>query len=148
MLSDLTVMRDGWVAYLCELNESYTMDVMITIIGDHPADLYLFEGVHFQTYKNNPQVTFVPFEAKGYQQGVTGEFTYKYVARETGRYYVIIDNKDWPMGTPSSGPVDYTITIAPKWDVTDDVFIPAWTVLATLTAIGLAAVVTVRFRNN
>jgi PKD repeat protein len=144
----VAVMRDGWVAYLVDIKKDYEVEVKINIVGDKPADVYLLKDVHFQTYKRNPQVTFVPFEAKGYKQGVTGEFSYTYVARETGRYYIIIDNKDWPMGTPTSGPVDYTISIAPKWDVTDDVFIPAWSVLATLMAIGVAAIATVRFRNN
>ncbi|UCC92253.1 MAG: PKD domain-containing protein, partial [Thermoplasmata archaeon] len=82
-VQQVAVMRTGWVAYLCDLKKNDAMEVTITIIGDRPADIYLFSEVHFQTYKRNPQVTFVPFEAKGYKQSATGEFKYTFTPRET-----------------------------------------------------------------
>jgi len=115
-MSQVAVMRTGWVAYLCDLKKGDAMEVKITIIGDRPADIYLFSEVHFQTYKRNPLVTFVPFEAKGYKQAATGEFVYTFTPRETDRYYIVIDNKDWPLGTETEGPVDYTISIDPLWE--------------------------------
>jgi PKD repeat protein len=139
-LSQVAVMRTGWVAYLCDLKKGNTMEVKITIIGDRPADIYLFSEVHFQTYKRNPQVTFVPFEAKGYKQSATGEFSYKFTPRETDRYYIVIDNKDWPLGTETEGPVDYTISIDPQWEVGDDP-IPGWTFAIALMAVMVAAVI-------
>ena len=145
-LSQVAVMRTGWVAYLCDIKEGYTMDVKITIIGDKPADVYLFREVHFQTYKRNPQVTFVPFEAKGYKQSATGVVDYTFTASETDRYYIVIDNKDWPLGTETEGPVDYTISIDPKWEI-DDGSIPALPVFLVLTAIVVAAVVVNRRRD-
>ena len=109
------VMRDGWVAYLCDLRAGNEIIVKITIIGDRPADVYLFKEVNFQTYKRNPQVTFVPFEAKGYEQGATGAVSYTFNPQDTDRYYIVIDNKDWPMGTETEGPVDYIISVDPTW---------------------------------
>ncbi|MCK5253152.1 MAG: PKD domain-containing protein, partial [Thermoplasmata archaeon] len=109
-MQQVAVMRTGWVAYLCDLKKDEAIKVKVTIIGERPADIYLFSEVHFQTYQRNPQVTFVPFEAKGYKQGATGEFNYEFTPRETDRYYIVIDNKDWPMGTETEGPVDYTVS--------------------------------------
>jgi len=141
-LQQVAVMRTGWVAYLCDLKKGQEMEVTVTVIGDRPADIYLFREVHFQTYKRNPQVTFVPFEASGYKQGVSGgvAFKYSFTPRETDRYYVVIDNKDWPLGTDTEGPVDYTVTIDPKWEV-DDSPIPALPVVLVLVAVMVAAVV-------
>ncbi len=107
----VAVMSDGWVAYLCDLRADQEIIVRITIIGDRPADIYLFDEVHFHTYKRNPQVTFVPFMADGFKQGATGVFDYSFTASEKDRYYIVIDNKDWPLGTDTEGPVDYTISI-------------------------------------
>ena len=107
----VAVMGGGWVAYLCDLRANQVMIVKITVFGDRPADLYLFEEVHFQTYKRNPEVTFVPFMGDGYKQGATAVFEYSFNASETDRYYIVIDNKDWPMGTETEGPVDYKISV-------------------------------------
>ncbi|NOQ53010.1 MAG: hypothetical protein GQ558_00225, partial [Thermoplasmata archaeon] len=94
--------------------------VRITIIGDRPADLFLFDEVHFMTYKRNPLVTFVPFMADGLKLNTTGVFDYSFTASEADRYYIVIDNKDWPMGTETEGPVDYTISIDPNWEIEGD----------------------------
>ena len=115
-LQQVAVERDGWVAYLCDLKKDDIMEVKIDIIGDRPADVYLLKEVDFQTYKRNPQVTSVPSEVKGTKQGVTGYFKYTFQAHETIKYYVVIDNRDWPMGTETVGPVDYTISIDQKWE--------------------------------
>ncbi len=148
-MTQVAVMRTGWVAYLCDLKKGDPMDVKVTIIGDRPADVYLFSEVHFQTYKRNPQATFVPFEAKGYKQGVTGDFSYTFTPRETDRYYIVIDNKDWPLGTDTEGPVDYTVSITPKWEPPSDNPIPALSgAIALLAVIAVAAVaITVRWRD-
>jgi len=114
-LQQVAVMRDGWVAYLCDLRADQEIIVKITIIGDRPADIYLFEEVHFYTYKRNPQVTFVPFRADGFKHNATGVFDYSFTASETDRYYIVIDNKDWPLGTDTEGPVDYNISIDPNY---------------------------------
>ena len=53
----------------------------------------------------------MPSEVRGYKEGVTGEFSYMYKAPETGRYLVVVDNRDHPQGTDTEGPVDYTISI-------------------------------------
>ena len=143
-MDQVAVMRTGWVAYLCDLKKDESIKVKVTIIGDRPADVYLFSEVHFQTYKRNPQVTFVPFEAKGYKQGATGDFSYEFTPRETDRYYIVIDNKDWPMGTETEGPVDYTISIDPQWEVEP---VPSIPVGLVLVAIMVAAVVVIRRRD-
>ncbi len=116
----VAVMRDGWVAYLCDLRADQEIIVKITIIGDRPADVYLFKEVNFQTYQRNPLITFVPFEAKGYEQGAIGDVKYTFKAQDTDRYYIVIDNKDWPMGTETEGPVDYIISIDPNWEIEGD----------------------------
>ncbi len=118
---NVAVKRDGWVAYICRLRADQEIDVVITIIGDLPVDVYLFKEVDFQTYKRNPEVTFVPSEVEGSEQGVTGDFKYTFRAGKTDMYYIVIDNKDWPIGTETEGPVDYTIIIDPSWD-----FSPGW----------------------
>ena len=112
-LTKVAVQRGGWVAYLCEFKTDRGMKVMFTIIGDRPVDLFLFEEEEFQTYMNEPEVDFLRFEVKGTASGVTGEFNYTYRAERTGRYYVVIDNKNWPPGTNAEGPVDYTVSIEP-----------------------------------
>jgi PKD repeat protein len=146
-MQQVAVMRTGWVAYLCDLKKDEAIKVKVTVIGERPADIYLFSEVHFQTYKRNPQVTFVPFEAKGYQQGLTGEFNYEFTPRETDRYYIVIDNKDWPMGTETEGPVDYTVSIDPQWEVEQPGAIPFLPVVLVLVAIMVAAVVVNRWRD-
>jgi hypothetical protein len=108
--------------------------------------LYLFEEVHFQTYKNNPQVTFVPFEAQGYEQGATGVFFYSFTASETDRYYIVIDNKDWPMGTETEGPVDYTVSIDPQWEVEPTPSIGAAVVILAFIAVA-AVSIRIRYRD-
>ena len=105
------VMRDGWVAYICRLRADQEITVKITITGGRPADIYLFEEVHFQTYKRNPQVTFVPYRAAGFKHGAIGVFEYAFTASQPDRYYIVIDNKDWPIGTETEGPVNYNISI-------------------------------------
>ncbi len=107
----VAVKRAGWVAYLCELEGDQEVVVRVTIIGDRPADIFLFEEVHFMTYKRNPQVTFVPFMADGLKLNATGVFNYSFTASEADRYYIVIDNKDFPLGTDTEGPVDYNIII-------------------------------------
>jgi PKD repeat protein len=144
--AQVAVMRTGWVAYLCDLKKGDPMAVKLTIIGDRPADVYLFQEVHFQTYRRNPQATFVPFEAKGYKQGVTGEFSYEFTPRETDRYYIVIDNKDWPLGTDTEGPVDYTISIDPKWEVDTGNPIPGLTSAITVMAVVAVAAVAIAVR--
>ncbi len=143
----VAVMRNGWVAYLCDLKTGYKMIVSVTIIGDHPADVYLFKEVNFQTYKRNPQATFVPFEAKGFEQNLLGDFEYEFTAQGTDRYYIVIDNKDWPLGTDTEGPVDYTISINPDWDIKgDDPWrdaLPGPGVFAALAALAAVCVVAV-----
>jgi PKD repeat protein len=146
-IQQVAVMRTGWVAYLCDLKKDQRMDVKITIIGDRPADIYLFSEVHFQTYKRNPQVTFVPFEAKGYKQSATGEFTYSFTPRETDRYYIVIDNKDWPLGTETEGPVDYTVSVKPKWTIEEET-IPGLTAAIMMMAGITATIVAVTVRRR
>jgi PKD repeat protein len=147
-IQQVAVMRTGWVAYLCDLKKDEAMEVKITIIGDRPADIYLFSEVHFQTYKRNPQVTFVPFEAKGYKQSATGEFTYTFTPRETDRYYIVIDNKDWPLGTETEGPVDYTVQITPKWDTEPDGPLPGLTATIMMMAIIAATIIAAAVRRR
>jgi len=105
------VMRNGWVAYICHLRADQEIKVRITITGGRPADIYLFDEVHFMTYKRNPQVKFVPFMAAGFKHGAIGVFEYTFTASQPDRYYIVIDNKDWPMGTETEGPVNYNISI-------------------------------------
>ena len=141
----VAVKRHGWVAYRCDLKAYDEIFVRITIIGDHPADVYLFKEADFQTYKDNPQVNSVPSEAEGSEQGALGEFKYSFKPRDTDRYYIVIDNKDWPMGTDTEGPVDYTISIKPNWiteghplDGDPDYL---WIILGTFAIIAVFAVV-------
>jgi hypothetical protein len=114
MIYQVAVRLDGWVAYLCDLRADYEISVEIVIIGDRPADVYLFNEVDFQTYKRNPLAVIMSSEVQGYKTGVTGDFRYTFKAPDTGRYYIVIDNKDLPLGTDSEGPVDYTISIESK----------------------------------
>jgi PKD repeat protein len=111
----LAVARDGWVAYRCDLKADYKMVVHVTIIGDRPADVYLFTEDNFQAYREEPPVDHVAFEAGGSEQGVLGEFRYSFEPNATDSYYIVIDNKDWPTGTETEGPADYTISIEPRW---------------------------------
>ncbi len=147
----VAVMRDGWVAYLCELRADHEITVEITIIGDRPADVYLFDEVNFQTYKRDPQVNFVPFEAEGSEQGALGVFKYSFKASETDRYYIVIDNKDWPTGTEAKGPVDYTISINPEFPprVTSGEGIDAqWIIMVTFAILVVIAVVYIFYRRS
>ncbi len=139
-------MRDGWVAYLCDLQADQEILVKITIIGDRPADIYLFKEVNFQTYKRNPKVTFVPFEAKGYEQGALDKVEYSFTAQDTDRYYIVIDNKDWPMGTETEGPVDYTVSIDPQWEVEPTPSISAAVVILAFIAVA-AVSIRIRYRD-
>ena len=140
----VAVRRDGWVAYLCELGKDQKIDVEITIIGDRPADIYLFREVNFQTYKNDPLVTFVPVEAEGSEQGALGEFSYSFTAPDKDRYYIVIDNKNWPLGTATEGPVGYTISIDPEYEqpvIKDDFPTVLWMIEATVAILTVLAVV-------
>jgi len=132
-LTSVAVQRGGWVAYLCEFKTDRGIKVKVTIIGDRPVDIFLFEEEGFQTYMNGPEVDFVRYEVKGTASGVTGEFNYTYRAERAGRYYVVIDNTDWPPGTNAEGPVDYTVSIEPLaytgppddiWDRLGDLMCP------------------------
>jgi PKD repeat protein len=145
-IQQVAVMRTGWVAYLCDLREGQKIKVKVTIIGDKPADIYLFREVHFQTYKRNPQVTFVPFEAQGYKQSATGEWSYTFTPRETDRYYIVIDNKNWPLGTDTEGPVDYTVEIDPQWE-RDEGIVPSVPIAVVLMALFIVAVAVNRWRD-
>jgi PKD repeat protein len=145
-MAQVAVMRTGWVAYLCDIKDGQEMEVTINIIGERPVDVYLFREVHFQTYKRNPQVTFVPFEATGYKQGATGEHKFNFKALETDRYYIVIDNKDWPLGTDTEGPVDYTLTVKAMWEDESPGFGSAVTFLAMLVVVAVAVIV--RYRRD
>ena len=143
----VAVMRDGWVAYLCDLRKDQEIVVSITIIGDLPADVYLFNEVDFQTYQDDPQVDHVPLEAEGSKQGILGEFKYSFTPQDTDRYFIVIDNKDWPLGTEALGPVDYTISIKPNWVLNghpppgDDFPIDLWIIVVTVLIFALIPVV-------
>jgi PKD repeat protein len=137
----VAVMRDGWVAYVMDIDKDHPVKVKITVTSDRPADIYLLREVHFTTYKRNPQVTFVPFEAIGYKQGLTGPFEYEFTPRESDRYYVVIDNKDWPMGTETEGPVDYSVEIKPLWERDSPSLAGPFVILALIIATIVAAAV-------
>lgn len=111
MNGKVAVKRGGWVAYLCKLRAGQEIIVTITVLGERPVDIYLFREADFLTYKNEPLVDQLPSEVKGFRQNVTDEFMYRFRAPEKGRYYVVIDNKDRPLGTDTEWPVDYTISI-------------------------------------
>ena len=112
MWEQVAVRRGGWVAYMCEFGDNQVIEVDITIIGDRPVDIYLFDYFNFKNYKNNSQLPYVPFEQQGSEQNVTGEFGYSFTAPPgPGIYFIIIDNRDKPNGTYTKGPVDYTISI-------------------------------------
>jgi hypothetical protein len=109
------VRRGGWVAYMCEFGSNQMIEVGITIIGDRPVDVYLFEYFDFQTYQNNADLDLVPFEEQGSAQNFTGEFGYSFIAPPgSGIYFIVIDNRDRPLGTYTEGPVDYTISIVSR----------------------------------
>lgn len=150
LVVEVAVRRGGWVAYLCELRKAYPMEVEVTVIGDRPADVYLFKEVDFQTYRDGPRADWVHSETPGHSLGLTGQFSYQFAAPETGRYYVVIDNREWPEGTDTQGPVDYVISIEPRWDMThepDEIwnrFRGAWGAFAGLLVV-LVAMVVVHF---
>jgi PKD repeat protein len=148
-----SVMRDGWVAYVVDLRKGDKVEVKITVIGDHPADIYLLSEVNFQTYRRNPQVTFVPFEANGYKKGMSQVtdpkgFTYTFTPRTGDRYYIVVDNKNWPIGTITQGPVDYTFEVTPKWDIKKPGPLPGASSVAALAALGAVAVAAVAVRRR
>jgi PKD repeat protein len=112
-MSKVAVQRGGWVAYLCDLKADDRVEVKVTVVGDRPADVFLFKEEEFQAYKDGPEVDFVQYVIKGTKTGTIGEFFYHFRAERTERYYVVIDNRDWPQGTDATAPVDYTISITP-----------------------------------
>ena len=120
LMPRVAVKRDGWVAYLCQMNEGHRMEVAINVVGDRPADVFLFREDDFTTYKNEPGANQVPFEAEGTFHNVTGEVGYTYTIPKDGRYYVVVDNRDQPAGTDTRGPVDYRVEITPHPPVRDD----------------------------
>ena len=75
------------------------------------------------------------------------EFIYTFKAKDTGRYYIVVDNKDAPQGTETEGPVDYTIEIDPRWEITD-VPLPGPSFIAALAALGIVAAVAVASRSR
>ncbi len=115
--AQVAVKRDGWVAYLCDLKKGDKMLVDISILGDRPVDIYLFNHTDFLTYRNEPRIGNLSSETEGHQQGVDHGFFYLFRAPKNDRYYVVIDNKDWPPGTDTEGPVIYTIKIDPWWEM-------------------------------
>ena len=117
-IAQVAVKRDGWIAYLCDLKKADKIGVHIVIIGDRPVDVYLFKHEDFLTYKNGPHMDRVPSEVKGYSMGLTDEFSYLFTAQEADRYYIVIDNRNSPPGTDTEGPVDYGISIDPRWEET------------------------------
>ncbi len=149
-----SVMRDGWVAYVMDLRKGDEIEVTVRVIGDRPADIYLLNEVNFQTYRKNPQVTFVFFEGDGYKKGLSastapgGEFKYRWTPRTADRYYVVVDNKNWPIGTDTEGPVDYTIKIDPRWEVETPGPLPGPTTVLAIGAIGAVAAVAVISRRR
>ena len=147
--SQAAVMRDGWVAYVMDIRKGDKINVKINVLGDHPADIYLLNEVNFQTYRKNPQVTFVFFEGDGYKKGLkSGEFTYSWTPRSADRYYIVIDNKNWPIGTDTEGPVDYTVWIKANWETGDGTWLPGASTAMTLAAIGAVAAVAVIVRRR
>ncbi len=143
----VAVRRGGWVAYMCEFGSNQVIEVDITIIGDRPVDVFLFEYFDFQTYKNNPQLLSVPFEQQGSWHNVTGEFGYSFIAPLGLRiYFIVIDNRDRPLGTYTGGPVDYAISIesrqikeeGPNW--LEEHYGSVWVIIG-LAAIPIAMVI-------
>jgi hypothetical protein len=112
-MAQVAVSYGGWVAYLCTLNKATFIEVEITAIGDRPVDIFLFREADFHSYKDGPGGGGVPSVAIGTKKNVTGEFAYLFTADSSERFYVVIDNRDWPPGTESEGPVDYYISISP-----------------------------------
>jgi PKD repeat protein len=151
-LAQASVMRDGWVAYVLDLHKGDTVRVTVRVIGDRPADIYLLNEVNFQTYRKNPQVTFVFFEGDGYKKGLSastapgGEFTYEWTPRTADRYYVVIDNKNWPIGTDTEGPVDYTVEMEPKWEPPGGPGATTMMAVGAICAVAAVAVVSRRRR--
>lgn len=112
-MSAVAVKRGGWVAYLCEQRRGDSFEVKVTIIGDRPADVFLLREEEFLAYRGGTGMDPVRFETKGTRSNVTGEFAYEYTARKGDRFYIVIDNRDWPQGTPTEGPIDYCIMVSP-----------------------------------
>jgi PKD repeat protein len=147
--SQAAVMRDGWVAYVMDIRKGDKVSVKVTVLGDRPADVYLLNEVNFQTYRKNPQVTFVFFEGDGYKKGLKADaFAYSWTPRTPDRYYVVIDNKDWPIGTDTAGPVDYTISVDPQWEIDQGGPLPGASAVMSLAAIGAVAAVAVIVRRR
>ena len=141
----VAVMRDGWVAYRCDIQADREIEVVINITGDRPADVYLFKHEDFLTYQRNQQENRVPFMVKGSRVGLTDEFRYTFMAEDTDRYYIVVDNKDRPIGTETEGPVDYTISIAnlpfdgrepnDPWDIVRNMMWPLIAIMVVTVAI-------------
>ena len=137
----VAVKRGGWVAYMCDFGSNQVIEVDINNGHRFTVDIYLFDYFSFQTYENNPYFDSVHRDEQGSEQNVTGEFGFSFIAPPgPGIYFVVIDNRDRPLGTYTEGPVDYTISIESR-QIKEEV--PDWWEIlcgATWMIIGLAAV--------
>lgn len=130
-LQRVAVRRNGWVAYMCDLEKGDGIDVSVTVLGDRPVDVYLFRHEEFLTYMHEPSDEWFVSRAEMAELGLTGELSYDLFAPATDRYYVVVDNRDLPPGTDTQGPVDYTISIGSRWWSTGSPDVPngTWSLL-------------------
>jgi PKD repeat protein len=131
-VSQVAVRRDGWVAYMCDLQKGDAIAARVTVIGDRPADVYLFKHDEFILYRQGCLADLASSVPEGTMTNLTGEFSYVFRPPRDDRFYVVIDNIDRPPGTDTEGPVDYTISIDPNWgDTTPPP--PSWDEICTST---------------
>lgn len=118
---NITAVKKGcWVAYSIEVKagERVFVDVepKATLEGD-VVDLLMFDVPNFLAYKDRDSATLGAnsVDQRCFEVGLRSLEHCEFTALKSGTFYIVIDNKDRPVLTPTDGPVEYRLYAKMPW---------------------------------
>ena len=148
-LSNITAVKKGcWVAYSIEVkaNEKFFVDVQVEASFEGKrVDLLMFDVPNFLTYKDKDSATLPQnsLDTRCSEINLSASKHCEVTAVKSGTLYIVIDNKDRPVLTPSEGPVKFHFAAKMPWPTTSiiDVKLVPYLVGAAVAAIVLVVAI-------
>jgi len=142
--SNLTAVKKGcFSAYSVDMKAGENVHIDIEVkdgLEGKVVDVLAFDVPNFLVYKDKNLPTLPPIIAECFKRELRGAFSCDYLAPRSGTLYIVIDNKDLPVLTPTEGPVQYNVKAVMVWPAVSPIpveYIPVL-VIAAIAAVGIA----------
>ena len=121
---NVTAVKKGcWVAYSIEMKVGDKLFVDIEVVPSlegEAVDLLMFDVQNFLLYKDKPGPVLPQnsLDTRCFKQGLRGAHSCTIEANRAGTLYIVIDNRDLPVLTETTGPVEFSLRAKEPWQGT------------------------------